>query len=394
MSLVENKIKVPALDLKAQYLAIKDEIDDAVMNVLNSQQFILGPKVEECEHDIADYCGVQHAVGVSSGTDALLACLMAEQIGPGDEVITTTYSFFATAGCIARVGATPVFVDIDRNTYNIDPDLIERKISPRTRAIIPVHLYGYMADMGPIMEIADRHNLIVIEDAAQAIGAEYFGRRAGSIGHYGCFSFFPAKNLGTAGDGGMIVTKDLERASKLRVLRVHGSKPKYFHGLIGGNFRLDAIHAAIVTVKLKHLDRWTSLRQKIAKRYSELFSQCGLERLEAIEITPALKTPLQPEHRHVVNQYVIRARNRDKLLRYLSNQNIETAVYYPRSLHEQECFSYLGCRTGDYSESELASAETLALPLYPELDDDKVDFVVRSVDGFYQSFTEGSACEP
>ena len=269
-------MNVPLLDLQAQYRTVQAEVEAAVLAVLRSGHYILGPKVEECERAIAAYCQCAHGVGVSSGSDALLACLMAEEIGPGDEVITTPYTFFATAGCIARVGATPVFVDIDPRTYNIDPTLIEERITPKTRAIIPVHLFGQCAEMDPILDVARRHNLIVIEDAAQAIGAEYTGRRAGSMGHYGCLSFFPSKNLGCAGDGGMIVTQDLKRADKLRILRAHGSKPKYHHKLIGGNFRLDPLQAAVVSAKLPHLDGWTARRQANADHYRQLFVESGL----------------------------------------------------------------------------------------------------------------------
>src|SRR5205823_1920448 len=269
-------MNVPLLDLKAQYRAIKSDVDAAVAEVMDSQHFILGPKVEQCEKAIARYSGCAHGVGVSSGTDALLACLMAENIGRGDEVITTPYTFFATLGAIARVGATPVFVDIDPLTYNIDASKIPEKVTGRTRAIVPVHLYGQMADMDAIMRIAKECKLAVIEDAAQAIGAEHDGKRAGSMGHYGCLSFFPSKNLGAAGDGGMIVTNDRERAEKLTLLRAHGSKPKYYHKIVGGNFRLDAIQAAIVSVKLAHLDKWTSARQRNAARYDQLFAGSGL----------------------------------------------------------------------------------------------------------------------
>src|SRR5947208_15514639 len=255
-------MNVPLLDLKAQYAAIKGEVEAAIAKVFESQHFILGPKVEQCEKAIAAYSKCSHAVGVASGSDALLACLMAENIGPGDEVITTPYSFFATAGAIARLGAIPVFVDIDPSTYNIDPPQIRSKITEKTRAIIPVHLYGQMADMDALMAVADKHGLAVIEDAAQAIGAEYKGRRAGSIGHYGCFSFYPSKNIGAIGDGGMIVTNDPERTEKLRVLRNHGAHPKYYHHVLGGNFRLDTIHAAVVSAKLPYLDTWTAGRQR------------------------------------------------------------------------------------------------------------------------------------
>src|SRR5205807_4678716 len=269
-------MNVPLLDLKAQYAAIKGEVEAAIAKVFESQHFILGPKVEQCEKAIAAYSKCSHAIGVSSGSDALLACLMAENIGPGDEVITTPYSFFATAGAIARLGAIPVFVDIDPSTYNIDPPQIRSKITEKTRAIIPVHLYGQMADMDALMAVADEHGLVVIEDAAQAIGAEQKGRRAGSMGHYGCFSFFPSKNLGAAGDGGMVVTNDPQRAENLVRIRAHGSKPKYYHKVVGGNFRLDTLQAGIVTAKLKHLDDWTVARQRNAERYSKLLAGCGL----------------------------------------------------------------------------------------------------------------------
>src|SRR5689334_1443766 len=289
-------MQVPLLDLKAQYLPIKQEILSAVSEVLDSQHFILGPRVEQCEKAIAEYSNCRYGIGVSSGSDALLVCLMAENIGPGDEVITTPYTFFATVGAITRLGATPVFVDIDPVTYNLDVAQIASKITDKTRAIMPVHLFGQMADMDPILELATQYGLVVIEDAAQAIGAEYKGRRAGSIGHYGCFSFFPSKNLGCAGDGGMIVTNDARRAETLRCLRAHGSKPKYYHKIVGGNFRLDAIQAAIVSVKLPHLDGWTSARQANAARYDRLFAAAGLP----------VATPVVATGRHIFNQYVIR----------------------------------------------------------------------------------------
>src|SRR6266478_899430 len=264
---------VPLLDLKAQYATIKSEVEAEIAEVMESQHFILGPKVEQCEQAIAQYSGCSHAVGVSSDTDALLACLMAENIGTGDEVITTPYTFFATVGAIVRLGATPVFVDIDPGTYNLDANQIAGKVTAKTGAIIPVHLYGQMAAMDEIMAIAGKHGLVVIEDAAQAIGAEYKGRRAGSMGHYGCFSFFPSKNLGAAGDAGMVVTSDAQRAEKLQTLRAHGSKPKYYHKTVGGNFRLDALQAAIVSAKLPHLDKWTAARQRNAKRYDQFFAE-------------------------------------------------------------------------------------------------------------------------
>jgi dTDP-4-amino-4,6-dideoxygalactose transaminase len=366
------------LDLKAQYATIKAEVLPAVEKVLESQQFILGAAVQECERLIAEYSRCKHGVGVTSGTDALLACLMAEGIGPGDEVITTPYTFFATAGCIARVGATPVFVDICPKTYNIDASRIERSITPRTKAIMPVHLYGQCTDMDTILQIAQRHKLIVIEDAAQAIGAEWKGRRAGSMGHYGCFSFFPSKNLGCAGDGGMIVTQDDDRAEKLRVMRAHGSKPKYYHSVIGGNFRLDALQAAIVSVKLPHLDAWTAGRQANAARYRALFDQAGLTARGLVQLPHEL-----PDVRHIYNQFVIRVGRRDELREHLTKQGIGTEVYYPVPLHLQKCFAYLGCHEGDFPESEAAARETLALPIYPELTEAQAAHVVRMISEFY-----------
>lgn len=362
-------MNVPLLDLKAQYATIKAEVDGAVAEVFESQHFILGPKVEQCEKAVAAYSNCSHAIGVSSGSDALLACLMAENIGAGDEVITTPYSFFATAGAIARLGAVPVFVDIDPATYNIDPSEILSKISPRTRAIIPVHLYGQMADMDPIMRLAQEHGLVVIEDAAQAIGAEYKGRRAGSIGHYGCFSFFPSKNLGGAGDGGMVVTNDAQRAEKLRCLRGHGAKPKYYHKIVGGNFRLDAIQAAVVSAKLPHLDDWTGARQHNAKQYDQLLGEAGLP----------IRLPAVVTNRHIFNQYVIRVTNRDELQTYLKQKGIGTEVYYPVPLHLQQCFAYLGHKVGAFPQSERAAKETLALPVHPELTKSQGRFVAECV---------------
>jgi dTDP-4-amino-4,6-dideoxygalactose transaminase len=357
-------MNVPLLDLKAQYATIKAEVDAAIGEVFESQHFILGPKVEECEKAIAKYSCCEYAVGVSSGSDALIVCLMAEGIGAGDEVITTPYTFFATVGAISRLGATPVFVDIDPKTYNIDPAQIERKVTKKTRAIIPVHLYGQCADMDPIIAVADKHEIPVIEDAAQAIGAEYKGRRAGSIGKYGCFSFFPSKNLGAAGDGGMIVTQDAETAEKLRVLRAHGSKPKYYHRVVGGNFRLDALQAAIVSAKLRHLDSWTAGRQRNAKIYDRLFADAGLAAKSPSE---GVVLPAVVANRHIFNQYVIRTARRDELQAFLKDKGVGTEVYYPVPMHEQECFAYLGHRTGDFAESEGAAKQTLALPVYPEV---------------------------
>jgi dTDP-4-amino-4,6-dideoxygalactose transaminase len=367
---------VPLLDLKAQYLSLKADVDAAIAEVMESQHFILGPKVDQCEKAIARYCGCSHAVGVSSGSDALLVCLMAEGIGRGHEVITTAYSFFATGGAIARVGATPVFVDIDPATCNLDACQIASKVTERTRAIIPVHLYGQMADMTAVMQVADRFDLVVIEDAAQALGAEHDGRRAGTVGHYGCFSFFPSKNLGAAGDGGMIVTDDARGAEKLKCLRGHGANPKYYHKLIGGNFRLDAIQAAIVSAKLPYLDRWTAARQRNAALYDELFAEAGLTGSRQI-ILPRVVTD-----RHIFNQYVIRAARRDELKAALQARGVATEVYYPVPMHLQECFAYLGYRIGAYPESERAARETLALPVHPELTVEQARHVVDCIRDF------------
>ena len=366
-------MNVPLLDLRSQFASIKNEVNAAIAEVLESQHFILGPKVEQCEKAVAEYSQCSHAVGVSSGSDALLVCLMAENIGPGDEVITTPYTFFATAGAIARLGATPVFVDINPVTYNLDVPQIQSRVTARTRAIIPVHLFGQVAEMDEVMRVADRHGLTVIEDAAQAIGAEYKGRRAGSIGHYGCFSFFPSKNLGAAGDGGMVVTNDAHRAEKVRVLRSHGSKPKYHHKLVGGNFRLDAIQAAIVSAKLPHLDSWTSARQRNAKRYEDLFRKADLP----------IGLPAVTTNRHIFNQFVIRIQRRNELQAALQKLSIGTEVYYPVPMHLQECFAYLGHGVGSFPESERAAKETLALPVYPELSEPQVQFVADSVKEFF-----------
>jgi len=385
-------MKVPLLDLKAQYETIRPEIEAAVREVLESQHFILGPFVQKCEEEIARYCSSSHAIGVTSGSDALIVCLMAEGIGPGDEVITTPYTFFATVGAITRLGATPVFVDIDPVTYNIAADQIASKISPRTKAIIPVHLYGQSADMRTVLDVAKAHGLIVIEDAAQAIGTEFEGRRCGSMGEYGCFSFFPSKNLGAAGDAGMIVTNDAVRAEKLAILRAHGSKPKYYHRVVGGNFRLDALQAAIVSSKLKHLDDWTEGRRRNAARYNRLFSSSGLNVCDSREWAngrrgesrmPDVVLPSMPADRHIFNQYVIRVEARDQLRAALQAKGIGTEIYYPVSMHQQECFASLGYRAGDFPESEAAASQTLALPIYPELTDEQACYVVESIRDFY-----------
>jgi dTDP-4-amino-4,6-dideoxygalactose transaminase len=388
-------MNVPLLDLKAQYAAIRHEIDAAIGRVLETQQFILGPVVEACEQAIARYCGSAHAVGVSSGTDALLACLMAEGIGAGDEVITTPYTFFATAGAIARAGATPVFVDIDPATCNLEPARIAARVTPRTRAIIPVHLYGQLADMDAVLRVAEAHGLVVIEDAAQALGATHKGRQAGTVGHYGCFSFFPSKNLGAAGDAGMVVTDDPERAERLGCLRAHGARPKYHHRLVGGNFRLDAIQAAVVSAKLPHLDGWTAARRRNARRYDELFAGSGLDVADGGLYTvrggttaghpgaPHLFLPAVVTDRHIFNQYVIRVARRDELRAALHRRGVATEIYYPVPMHLQECFAALGHRPGAFPESERAAADTLALPVHPELTDTQARYVVDSIRDFF-----------
>jgi dTDP-4-amino-4,6-dideoxygalactose transaminase len=375
---------VPFLDLKAQYQSIKTEIDAAIRDVIESQHFSLGPKVEACEQAVAAYCGCSHAIGVSSGSDALLACLMTEGIGPGDEVITTAYTFFATAGAIARVGAMPRFVDIDPVTFNLDTAQIERTITPRTRAIIPVHLFGQMADMNNVMRVAAAHDLVVIEDAAQAIGAEHRGRRAGAVGHYGCFSFFPSKNLGAVGDGGMIVTNDPFRAGKLRCLRDHGAKPKYHHHMIGGNFRLDALQAAVVSAKLPHLDAWTASRRRHAERYDSLFAAA-----DGSGVSPVAR-PAVVTDRHVFNQYVIRVPRRDQLKKALWLRGIESEIYYPVPMHLQRCFGYLEHQPGGFPESERAANETLALPIHPGVTDMQAAYVVNCIRDFLAAEREAS----
>jgi dTDP-4-amino-4,6-dideoxygalactose transaminase len=345
---------IPLLDLKAQYASIREEVRDALNRVMDSQHFILGPEVESLEREVAEYCQCRHAVGVSSGTDALLVVLMALGVRPGDEVITSAYSFLATAGTIVRLGATPVFVDIDRETFNIDPLGIEKKITSRTRAIMPVHLFGQMADMVEILQIASRHQVPVIEDAAQAIGAEVAGRRAGASGLAGCLSFYPTKNLGGAGDGGMVTTNDAALAERLKMLRDHGFKNRYYSELLGGNFRLDALQAAVLRVKLRHLDRWTAGRQRNAAEYRKC-------------MPAGVGLPAEKPGRHVYNQFVIRHPQRDALMKHLKGQGIGCEVYYPLPLHLQKCFGSLGHRDGDFPASEQASRESLALPIYPEL---------------------------
>lgn len=370
-----SQVAVPLLDLKAQYATLRDEIRPAVDRVLESQQCINGPEVAQLEKDVAAYCSCPFAIGMSSGTDALLDALMALDVGQGDEVVTTPYTFFATAGSIARLGAKPVFVDIIPETFNIDPSLIEAAITPKTKAIMPVHLFGQCADLDPIMAIAQKHNLPVIEDAAQAIGSEYKGRRAGSIGQIGCFSFFPSKNLGAVGDAGACTTTDAALAKRLLKLRGHGAEVKYYHDEVGANFRIDTIHAAVLIVKLKYLDQWTAARQANAQFYTE-----------SILNDPVLRAVITPppvvESRHIFNQYVIRTADREGLKDFLKTRQIGTEVYYPVAMHQQKCFAYLGYKTGDFPHSEEAARTSLAIPIYPELSLAQKQHVVESLRAF------------
>jgi dTDP-4-amino-4,6-dideoxygalactose transaminase len=364
-------MRIPLLDLQAQYAPIRGEINAAIQRVLDSGVFILGPEVEALEAEIAAYSQCRHGIGVSSGTDALLVALMACDIQPGDEVITTPFTFFATAGSIARLGATPVFADIEADSFNLDPQKIAAVITPRTKAILPVHLFGQMAEMEPIMELARKHNLFVIEDAAQAIGAEYQGRRAGSIGHLGCFSFYPSKNLGCPGDAGLVTTNDPTFAARVQALRNHGSTTKYYHKEVGGNFRLDALQAAMLRVKLKYLDEWTAARQRNAALYRREWS-AGCE----------LALPVELLHRrHVYNQFVVRTKRRDQLLHNLKAAQIGYEIYYPLPLHLQECFARLGYKEGDFPVAEAAANEVLALPIYPELTAGQIQQVVFAAEG-------------
>jgi dTDP-4-amino-4,6-dideoxygalactose transaminase len=388
-----TRLTVPLLDLKKQYQGFKAELLPILGAVCEAQAFILGREVSALESALAAYCGVAHAIGVSSGTDALLLALMGLDIGPADEVVTSPYTFFASGGTIARTGARPVYVDIEPSTYNLSPravqdfidehcvtgsaGLVHRATGGRIAALMPVHLYGQCADMRPLLEVAARYGLPVIEDAAQAIGSEYLdGVRAGSLGDIGCFSFFPSKNLGAFGDAGLCTARDPELAEKLRVLRVHGGKPKYYHALIGGNFRIDEIQAAVLNVKLKYLDGWTAGRQRNAKVYAELFAAAGLA--STVTLPHAVSGM-----RHIYNQYVIRAPNRDRLKQHLADHGVGTEVYYPVPLHLQPCFAYLGGKAGDCPESERAAGETLALPIFAELERSQLEYVVDTIRAFY-----------
>ncbi len=367
---------VPLLDLKAQYAPLRDAVMATVGRVCDSQQFILGAEVEGLEREIAAMLDVPYAIGVSSGTDALLAALMALGVGPGDEVVTPTYSFFATAGCVARLGARPVFVDSEGSTFNLDPDATLRAITSRTRAIIPVHLFGQGADLDPVLEGARARGVAVIEDAAQAIGARYKGRLVGGIGDLGCFSFFPTKNLGAFGDGGLVTTRDAGLAERVRLLRGHGMQPKYYHQIVGGNFRLDALQAAVLRVKLPHLAGWTEARRRNASRYRTLFGEAGLAGRVAL-----------PEERaggyHIYNQFVVRVPDRDGLRAHLTAVGIGTEIYYPVPFHLQACFSGLGYREGDFPVAEAAAGDSLALPIYGELSEAQLREVVGAIAAYY-----------
>ena len=369
-------MKVPLLDLKTQYKQLRLQTKTLLDDILDSQYFIGGKYVARFEEEVASYCKVKAAVGVSSGTDALLASLMAIDIAPSpfkegkpDEVIVPDYTFFATAGCVWRAGAKPVFVDINPDTYNIDPDQIEAKITPQTKAIMPVHLYGQCAEMDKICAIAKKHNLRIIEDGAQAIGAKRDGVKVGNFGDCGCLSFFPSKNLGGLGDGGMVITNDEELAAKIRQMRNHGMEPKYYHKFVGGNFRLDAIQAAGLLVKLPHLDTWDQMRRSNASIYNEAF-----ENVEEIKIPY-----IQPQNYSIFNQYIVSVKNRDEVLQYLRSKDIGCEIYYPVPLHMQECFAQLGYKAGDFPTAEYAAAHTIALPIYPELSLDQLNYVIESL---------------
>lgn len=393
-------MKVPLLDLKPQYQSLKKELDEAILRVAESQYFILGPEVEKMEKEFCEYLKCKHAIGVSSGTDALLLALMAIDIKPGDEVIVPTYSFFATAGVVSRLNAIPVFTDIDPVTFNINPDDFKKKITSKTKAVIPVHLYGQSAEMDAIMKIAKEKNIIVIEDAAQAIGTQYKdvrtdsfgGKCVGTIGDIGCFSFFPSKNLGGYGDGGLVTTNDDQLAYMLRIKRVHGGEQKYYHKVIGGNFRIDALQAAVLRVKLPHLDKWSEKRRANAEYYNELFVKAGLsegpgkikfdEKNKVLLPKAVYKNISGLKNYHIYNQYIIRVQNRDEMKKFLTENEIGNEIYYPVPFHLQECFANLNHKAGDFPEAENASNTSLAIPIYPELTKQQQEFVVQKIKEF------------
>ncbi len=374
-------MNVPLLDLKLQYQSLKPELDAALLRVSASQAFILGAEVEKFEKNIAQYLGTKYALGVSSGTDALLLALMAIDIQPGDEVIVPTYSFFATAGVVSRLNAIPVFVDVDEKTFNINVKEVESKISKRTKAIIPVHLYGQSADMDALVAAAKKHNVVMIEDGAQAIGVQYKdGTQVGNFGVIGCFSFFPSKNLGAFGDAGLVTTNDDAMYEKLKMLRVHGSKVKYYHPLVGGNFRIDAVQAAVLDVKLPHLDSWSAKRRENATLYRELFAKHSLP----VRLPEAVYESSGAKNHHIYNQFVIRVSRRDELKKFLAEKNIGSEIYYPVPFHTQECFASLPASKDKFPVSDDAAATSLALPIFPELTHEQIAYVVDSVADFYQ----------
>ncbi len=389
-------MNIPVLDLKAQYESMKDEIEKKILEVTSSQKFILGPEVEALEKEIADYSGIKYGVGVSSGSDALIVSLMALGIGQGDAVITTPFTFFATVGAIARVGAKAVFCDIDPMTYNMDPSSLEEvldkecgtKADHRVKAIIPVHLFGQCADMASILSLAKEYNLSILEDGAQAIGSEYpFAsgcKRANGMGDMGTLSFYPSKILGAFGDGGMVLTNSEEKAEKLRILRVHGAKSKYFHQELGGNFRLDNIQAGVLRIKLKYLDSWIQKRKEKADRYDALLEDAGLTAEERVQVPEAVYKQSGVKNYHTYHQYVIRTKDRDDLQQFLKTRGVATLIYYPLSLHLQECFADLGYREGDFPVAEKATKEVLALPIYPEMSESQQEYVVSSIVDFYR----------
>ena len=392
---MKEKKKISFLDLKTQYESIQREVTKKISEVLSSQIFILGPEVEELEKEMASYCGVKFAVGVSSGSDALMISQMALGIGEGDLVVTTPFTFFATAGSVARLKAQPVFCDIEEESFNLCPlklkELLRNKIEKQgktaIKAIIPVHLFGQCADMSPILSLAKKYELFVIEDAAQAVGAEYPTeegvKKAGSMGVFGVLSFFPSKNLGAYGDGGMVLTDDEESADKLKVLRIHGSKDKYHYEILGGNFRLDALQAAVLRVKLNYLEIWHKRRRENADYYDRKFKEIGLLEEGLVKLPSPLYRNKVAKNFHIYNQYVVRVKKRDELQKFLRGSQVPTAIYYPLSLHLQKCFSYLGHKQGDFPESEKASREVLALPIYPELSQEQQDYIVSCIYDFY-----------
>jgi dTDP-4-amino-4,6-dideoxygalactose transaminase len=386
-------MRVPLLDLKPQYHSLKKELDEAIIKVAESQYFILGPEVSNMEKEFCDYLGCKHALGVSSGTDALLLALMAIDIKPGDEVIVPTYSFFATAGVVSRLFATPVLVENDPVTFNMDPKDFEKKITPKTKAVIPVHLYGQSAELDEIVSIAKAHNIIVIEDAAQAIGTQYKdGRFVGTIGDIGCFSFFPSKNLGCYGDGGLVTTNNDDLAKILTIKRVHGADPKYYHKVIGGNFRIDALQSAVLRVKLPNLDKWSEKRRHNAKRYTQLFVENGLaeetgkttfdEKNKVLLPKAVYETP-KVKNYHIYNQYIVRVEQRNAMRDFLTKNEIGTEIYYPVPFHLQECFKDLGHKKGDFPISEFSANTSIAIPIYPELSDEQLIYVVETFKRFF-----------